>query len=57
MENNPANQLSLVVDPIIYRVLHIPGGCLRFLNHQRYDYMMTVYQPENAKKKTLDLLT
>ena len=23
---NPANQLSLVVYPIIYRVLHIPGG-------------------------------
>ena len=24
---NPANQLRLVVDPIIYRVLYIPGGC------------------------------
>ena len=25
---NPANQLRLVVFPIIYRVLYIPGGCL-----------------------------
>ncbi len=28
---NPANQLSLVVYPIIYRVSYIPGGCLGFL--------------------------
>ena len=28
---NPANQLRLVVYPIIYRVLYIPGGCLGFL--------------------------
>ena len=25
------HQLRLVVDPIIYRVLYIPGGCLGFL--------------------------
>ena len=30
------NQLSLVVYPIIYKVLYIPGGCLGFLNHQQY---------------------
>ena len=53
MEKNPANQLILVVYPIIYKVLHIPDGCLGFLKHQQYDwlYMMTVYQPENAQKK------
>ena len=28
---NPANHLRLVVYPIIYRVLYIPGGCLGFL--------------------------
>ena len=28
---NPANQLRLVVYPIIYKVLTIPGGCLGFL--------------------------
>ena len=28
---NPANQLRLVVYPIIYSVLYIPGGCLGFL--------------------------
>ena len=27
---NPANQLRLVVFPIIYRVSYIPGGCLGF---------------------------
>jgi len=27
----PANQLRLVVYPIIYRVFYIPGGCLGFL--------------------------
>ena len=27
---NPANQLRLVVYPIIYKVLYIPGGCLGF---------------------------
>ena len=32
----PANQLRLVVYPIIYRVLYIPGGFLAgFLNHQQ----------------------
>ena len=30
------HQLRLVVYPIIYRVLYIPGGCLGFLNHQQY---------------------
>ena len=34
---NPANQLRLVVYPIIYKVLYIPGGCLGFLNHQQYE--------------------
>ena len=33
---NPANQLRLVVYPIISRVSYIPGGCLGFLNHQQY---------------------
>ena len=33
---NPANQLRLVVYPIIYRVLYIPGGGLGFLNHQQH---------------------
>ena len=32
---NPADQLRLVVYPIIYKVLHIPGGGLGFLNHQQ----------------------
>ncbi len=27
---NPANQLRLVVYPMVYRVLYIPGGCLAF---------------------------
>ena len=31
---NPTNQLRLVVYPIIYRVLYIPGGT-GFLNHQQ----------------------
>ena len=30
------HQLRLVVYPIIYKVLYIPGGCLGFLNHQQY---------------------
>ena len=34
---NPANQLSLVVYPIIHKVFYIPGGCLGLLNHQQYD--------------------
>ncbi len=33
---NPANQLRLVVYPVIYRVLYPPGGCWGFLNHQQY---------------------
>jgi len=35
---NPADQLRLVVYPIIYKVLQCfthPGGGLGFLNHQR----------------------
>ena len=36
MERDPANQLRLVVYHIIYKVLHIPGGCLGFLNHQQF---------------------
>ena len=32
---NPATQLSLVVYPIIYKVLYTPGGA-GFLNHQEY---------------------
>ncbi len=34
---NPANQLRLVVYPILYSVsyIYIPGGCLGFLNHQQ----------------------
>ena len=35
----PANQLRLVVYPVIYRGLgYIPGGCLGFLNHQQYQH-------------------
>ena len=33
----PANQLRLVVYPIIYRVLYIPGGA-GILNHQQLFY-------------------
>ena len=33
---NPANQLRLVVYPIIYKVVYIPGGA-GYLNHQQYD--------------------
>ncbi len=35
---NPGSthQLRLVVYPIIYKVLNIPGGCFGFLNHQQY---------------------
>ncbi len=29
---------GLVVYPIIYQVLYIPGGCLGFLNHQQYKH-------------------
>ncbi len=38
---NPANQLRLVVYPIIYRALYIPGGCLGFLNHQQYLWFLS----------------
>ena len=37
---NPADQLGLVVYPIIYKVLYIAGGCLGFLNHQQYHVAM-----------------
>ena len=34
---NPAcKPVEVVVYPIIYRDLYIPGGCLGFLNHQQY---------------------
>ena len=36
MEKNPANQLRLVVYPIISKDFYVPGGCLEFLNHQQY---------------------
>ena len=32
------NQLRLVVHPIIYNILYIPGGCSGFLNHQPYEH-------------------
>ena len=32
------HQSRLVVNPMIYRVLYIPGGCLGFLNHQQYEF-------------------
>ena len=32
---NPANQLRLVVCPIIYSLLYIPAGCLGFPNYQQ----------------------
>ena len=35
MEEIRAHQLRLVVSPIIYKVLYIPSGCLRCLNHQQ----------------------
>ena len=31
----PVDRNSIITYPIIYRVLHIPGGCLGFLNHQQ----------------------
>ena len=39
-ERNPANQLMLVLYPIVHRGLYIPGGFLAgFLKHQEYDSM------------------
>ena len=39
---NPANSPVEVGswNPIIYRVLYIPGDCLGFLNHQQYDHIV-----------------
>ena len=31
-------ELRLVVYPIIFQGLYMPGGCLGFLNHQLYEY-------------------
>ncbi len=45
MEENSWHQLRLVVYPIIYRVLYIPGGFpAGFLNHQQHqsDKMLTI---------------
>ena len=42
------HQLRLVVFPINYKVLYIPGGCLGFLNHQQYDPPKTNIEPENS---------
>ena len=36
VQKSGEHQLRLVVYPMIYRVLYIPGGCLGFLNHQQY---------------------
>ena len=33
------HQLRLVVYPIIFSVLYIPGGCLGFQNHQQYGFL------------------
>ena len=35
---NPANHQGWWENPMIYRVLTIPGGCLGFLNHQQYQW-------------------
>ena len=52
---NPANQLRLVVCPIIYRVLRISGGCLGFLpstvwNFERQELypLFTRYIPDGC---------
>ena len=37
---NPANRLSLVVNPIIYRVLYISGGCLEFLPSTVHEFII-----------------
>ena len=40
--NPGVQQLRLIVDPIIYRVLYVPGGCLWFLNHQQFHFSFVV---------------
>ena len=48
---NPANQLRLVVSPIIYRVLYIPGGavflCLKSLRQQKSNANQPTPLPRN----------
>ena len=39
VQKSGEHQLRLVVFPIIYKVLYIPGGCLGFVKHQQYDYL------------------
>ena len=46
--------LRLVVYPIIFRVLYIPGGCLGFLNHQQY-HQPTRYMTLIIGRKSFDL--
>ena len=49
---NPAFTRRLVVYPIIYRVLCIPGGGLGFLNHQQYEFIITIEKKHmNFQKK------
>ena len=53
---NPANQLRLVVYPIMYSSLYIPGGCLGFLNHQQYVWFLVSFSSYNAghfERKTI----
>ena len=48
---NPANQLRLVVYPIIYKVLYIPGSCLGCLPSSVVDPMLEyphVFAPRNT---------
>ena len=49
-ERNPANQLRLVVYPIIYRVLYIPGGA-GCLNHQQYHWWNHVPYQDYFRKR------
>ena len=38
----------MVVYPIIYMVLYIPGGCLGFLNHQQLQRNMEMMEDEDV---------
>ena len=41
---NPANQLRLVVYPIIYKVLYIPSGWPWDFSHQQYVFEVVATQ-------------
>ena len=50
---HPANQLMLVVSPIIYRVSYIPGGA-RF-QPSTVSQKITSHQPPHLHIKSMDL--